>query len=177
MKHLIALIAVSVHRDITTTIAVSCPEHEIPLLQSVHGEDNIFVGEPTGDCAGFDPETEHQRLSDKYGSDALRDAYGVSARGDIRRSIEKNSQGEYAEENTGIVLEGPDSKPATPKSVKVAATQPDGATALPDGKPTAQWSKAQLAEYAFAEGVDFDEADTKAVILAAINAASTGMAG
>ena len=40
-KHLVPLLYVGVHRDITTTVQTQDAEHEIPVLQAVHGDSNV----------------------------------------------------------------------------------------------------------------------------------------
>lgn len=161
MKHLIPLIAVQVHRDITTTVSVQIPEHEIPIMQAAHGEDNVYPGAPLGTNTAIDADEEYDRLCRKLGTDAVREAYGISAKGDIRRAVVAASLGEAEDDGPAIVLEGPDSKPE----------QVTHAPAAPDGEPSAQWSKAQLSDYASDHGITVDPAATKAVILAAIKAA------
>jgi len=163
MKHLVPLVSVGVHRDITTTHYPQVPEYEIPVLQAIHGDSNVYPGEPTGQNAEIDADDEYDRLTRKYNENAVRDAYGVTARGDIRRAVLNASVGQAKESNTGIVLEGPDSKPAA------APKETDGQEAA--GKPGAQWSKAQLLEHASAQGIEVDEDATKAQILDAIKAA------
>jgi len=164
MKHLVPLIVVGVHRDITTTQYPQVPEHEIPILQAIHGDTNVYPGEPNGENTALDADDEYDRLTRKYNEDAVRDAYGVTARGDIRRAVLNASVGQVENENTGIVLEGPDSKPKAAKTSDAPAN--DAA-----GKPGAQWTKAQLLEYASAHDIDVDEDATKAQILEAIKAA------
>ena len=165
MKHIVPLIVVGVHRDITTTLYPHVPEHEIPVLQSIHGDSNIYPGEPSGESTNLDADGEYDRLCAKYGDAAVRDAYGASAKGDIRRLVVNNATGTVEDDNTGIVLEGPDSNP------KGAAKKAARSASADDG-PSAQWSKAQLIEHAEVNGVDVDPAATKAVILAAIEAAA-----
>ena len=111
MKHLVPLTVVGVHRDITTTLSVSVPAHEVLILQTIHGRDNVYPGDESGETA-IDPDTEFDRLNRKYGEDAVREAYGASGFGDIRRMVLAASTGTQEEDDTAIKLEGPDSKPA-----------------------------------------------------------------
>lgn len=174
MKHLIALIAVAVHRDITATINVQVPEHEILVLQAVHGEDNVYPGAATGRHAALDPDAEFTRLCDKYGQDAVRDAYGAAARGDIRRAVLSGSCGQSDDTIGTIQLEGPDSKVGGQQSQARAEDAPQQQPGADDdaqyGNPTMQWSKAQLHEYAQANGIEVDPDATKAAIFQAIKA-------
>ena len=108
-KHLVPLLFVSVHRDITTTVQTQVAEHEIPILQAVHGDSNVYPGEPTGAQTAVEASTEYDRLVRKYGDDPVREAYGTTAKGDIRRAVEKASTGTVDDEGYGVQLEGPDS--------------------------------------------------------------------
>jgi hypothetical protein len=110
-KHLVPLLHVGVHRDITATVNVQVPEHEIAILQSVHGDSNVYPGEPTGTETALDVATEHDRLVRKYGDDPVRDAYGATAKGDIRRLVLAASTGTVEDKGYGVELEGPDSPP------------------------------------------------------------------
>jgi hypothetical protein len=109
IKHLVPLLFVGIHRDITTTVQTQVAEHEIPILQAVHGDSNVYPRQPTGAMTHIDPETEHERLVRKYGEDKVRDAYGATYRGDIRRLVLAASTGTEEVEGYGIQLEGPDS--------------------------------------------------------------------
>lgn len=111
MKHLVPLHSVGVHRDITTTLYPHVCEHEIPILQAIHGESNVYPGEPTGDVTRIDIDGEYDRMGRKYGDDAVRTAYGATGSGDIKRQVAANATGTEEEDDGGIVLEGPDSKP------------------------------------------------------------------
>lgn len=113
-KHLVPLFFVGVHRDITTTVKTQVPEHEIVILQAVHGDSNVYPGEPTGQDTAIDEMAEHDRMVRKYGEDKVRDAYGATAKGDIRRLVLANSTGVVEDEGYGIQLEGPDS-PVSPR--------------------------------------------------------------
>ena len=132
LKHLIPLLSVGIHRDITTTVQAQVAEHEIAILQTVHGDSNVYPGDPTGAMTALDPATEFERLQRKYGEDKVKDAYGVTARGDIRRLLEANSTGTVEDEGYGIQLEGPDS-PAAPK-----LTLPASEVQRPEGKKARQ---------------------------------------
>jgi len=130
-KHLVPLLFVGVHRDITTTVQTQVAEHEIPILQEVHGDSNVYPGEPTGLKTAVEAETEHDRLVRKYGEDAVRSAYGTTAKGDIRRAVEKASTGTVDDEGYGVQLEGPDS-PSPRMSMPASEVQ------RPEGKKARQ---------------------------------------
>lgn len=111
MKHLVPLTVVSVHRDITTTLSTSVPAHEILILQAIHGRDNVYPGDESDETA-LDPDGEYERLTRKFGEDVVREAYGATAFGDIRRLVLEASTGTVEDDDSAVKLEGPDSKPA-----------------------------------------------------------------
>lgn len=163
LKHLVPLFFVGVHRDITTTVQTQVPEHEIAILQSVHGESNIYPGEKTGQSAELDIEKEFDRLSRKYGEDAVLEAYGARAKGDIKRLVVENSTGVKEADAYGIQLDGPDTPVGGFK--KPAEQEATGA-------PSLAWSKSQLIEHAEVHGIHLDPTANKPAILAAIERAA-----
>lgn len=168
MKHLVPLLLVAIHRDITSTPHCQVPEHEIPILKLLHGEDNVFVREKTGANTALDLETELDRMHRKYGKEAVFDAYGARAEKDIRRTILEESVGTVEDDTTGIQLEGPDSKPGAPVQQKPAPAAKIDEAEMPNG----QWSKGDLVEWAAVRGISVDQTQTKASILEAITRAS-----
>lgn len=169
IKHLVPLFLVGIHRDITATPQTQVPEHEIPVLRSVHGDGNVYPGEPTEAMTLLDPANEYDRLVRKYGPDAVHDAYGTNtAKGDIRRAVLAASAGTEEVKTAGVQLEGPDS-PVLRQSVPAKdVVRPAGDT----DTPSLQWSKAQLLAHATKHGIPSDPAASKPAILAAIEAAS-----
>ncbi|CAL62412.1 Hypothetical protein HEAR2279 [Herminiimonas arsenicoxydans] len=82
------LFAFKIRRDAHTTTPVDIPEHELPIVQELFGEENVQtadgrsveefgIGEPSGEVP--DPEDEFSRLSAKYGSEAVEEVYGKKA--------------------------------------------------------------------------------------------------
>jgi len=82
------LYSVKIRRDAHTTTPVNVPEHEVPILQEIFGEENVQtpagmtvleqgLGEPVGEVA--DQEDEFARLSAKYGASAVEEVYGKKA--------------------------------------------------------------------------------------------------
>ena len=64
-------------RDSKTKISATVAEHELPILKLIHGEGNV-IEQPdvaTRPCE-IEPEDEADRLSQKYGQEALFAAYG-----------------------------------------------------------------------------------------------------
>lgn len=130
-KHLIPLLFVGVHRDITATLQIQVPEHEIAILQSVHGDGNVYPGDPTGTVTTIDALTESDRLCRKYGEDMVRDAFGATAKGDIRRMVEKASTGTVEDEGYGIQLDGPDTPVGQKLSLPASEVQRPKKAAVP----------------------------------------------
>jgi hypothetical protein len=164
LKYLVPLFYVGVHRDITTTVQAQVPEHEIAILQTVHGESNVYPGEKTGLSAEIDLDKEFDRLGRKYGDDAVLEAYGARAKGDIKRMVTENSTGTKESDVDGIQLDGPDTPAGgfKKKPVEVEAT----------GSPSLAWSKADLTEYAEVHGIAVEPTANKPAILAAIERAA-----
>jgi len=80
------LLAVAIDRG-RDTVTVDIPEHELPILQVVHGEHNVRVIEDAEEDEGeftTDADTEFQRLQGKYrrvnASDPVLIAYPNGAR-------------------------------------------------------------------------------------------------
>lgn len=166
LKYIVPLIAVAIHRDMTTTIHTAVPEHEVPILKAIHGRDNVYPNGPNGEASLLDADAEFDRLNRKYGEDPVGNAYGTRAEGDIRRAVEDNSTGTQEDEKSGVQLEGPDSPVGGAATAIKAAEGGDAA-----GAPSVQWSKAQLTAYAVQRGLEVSEGATKAQLLEAIKAA------
>lgn len=77
-----------IRRDAHTTTPVNVPEHEVPILQEIFGEENVQtpeglrvdehgLGEPVGEMAAQDDE--FGRLSAKYGAKVVEEVYGKKA--------------------------------------------------------------------------------------------------
>ena len=82
------LFALKIRRDAHTTTPVDIPEHELPIIQEIFGEENVQtadgrsieefgIGDPVGEVP--DPEDEYSRLSAKYGTDVVEAVYGKKA--------------------------------------------------------------------------------------------------
>lgn len=77
-----------IRRDAHTTTPVNVPEHEVPILQEIFGEENVQtpeglsvaehgLGEPVGEMPAQDDE--FGRLSAKYGAKVVEEVYGKKA--------------------------------------------------------------------------------------------------
>lgn len=82
------LFSVKIRRDAHTTTPVDIPEHEIPIVQEIFGEEHVQtmeglsiaengLGASCGEVP--DPEDEFGRLSAKYGSEVVEAVYGKKA--------------------------------------------------------------------------------------------------
>ena len=82
------LFPVKIRRDAHTTTPVDIPEHEVPIVQEIFGEENVQtadglsiaeygLGESSGEAP--DQEDEFGRLSAKYGTEAVEAVYGKKA--------------------------------------------------------------------------------------------------
>lgn len=87
MNRLISLVAVMITRDAMTILPRDLPEHELPVVQAVFGEDNVQVLGPVEDqTVTLDSSLEAERLAGKYGTDALEKAYGTNFKGAIAKA-------------------------------------------------------------------------------------------
>ncbi|MGC4395998.1 hypothetical protein [Hydrogenophaga sp. T2] len=87
MTRLIPLVALMITRDPMTILPREVPEHELPIVQAVFGEDNVEVqGAVEGASVELDPSQEAERLAGKYGTDALEKAYGANFKGAITKA-------------------------------------------------------------------------------------------
>lgn len=97
------LYSLIIRRDANTMTPVAVPEHEIALLQTVHGEENIQTVEGRvvdlaklgeADVAGEIAETEDEfaRLASKYGADEkgelfVEQVYGKKATKGLEKAM------------------------------------------------------------------------------------------
>lgn len=75
-------------RDSKTKISATVAEHELPILKLIHGEGNV-IEQPdiaTRPCE-IEPEDEADRLSQKYGQEALFAAYGRLAGQSLKNAL------------------------------------------------------------------------------------------
>lgn len=73
----VSMTSLLIRRDAMTNLPTVVPGHEVGLMRVVHGADNVqVVLERTGEFADLEPANEIERLSGKYGMDAVAKAYG-----------------------------------------------------------------------------------------------------
>lgn len=102
MNMLIPMVAITVTRDPMTILPREVPEHEVKVAQAVFGEDNVEVHGPVeGAAVELDSALESERLVQKYGQEAVAQAYGVNFKGAIDKeckavAIEAAQKGEKA---------------------------------------------------------------------------------
>lgn len=138
MKTLLKLYAVQVRRDAHTITPLTVPEHEVGVLQSVFGEENVqnLRGQPieanplgAGDVVGERDFTgEFERLASKYGSDekgelVVEAVFGKKASKGLERRME--------------VSEAKEAKMPKPKADADADTGADTKSAKGATKPKA----------------------------------------
>lgn len=93
----VKIIAALVILDTMTSVPVEIPAHELPVLQAVHGEEQVQIKESTGEAVDIDEGTEPSRLINKYGQSAVEAAFGVNFRSAIAKAItEAAGDGETA---------------------------------------------------------------------------------
>ena len=68
--------------------------HEIPMLMVNHGEDNVQVGQSSGDTKWVYPDEEYARLENRYGSDKggtlVKQTFGMFREGRLSDLMERS---------------------------------------------------------------------------------------
>lgn len=83
-------VALKIKRDANTEIFVEVPAHEVPMLRHIHGKENIYPQDGSGDAVDIDPADEAQRLGNKYSHDAVADVFGGAADEAILKLCKEN---------------------------------------------------------------------------------------
>lgn len=120
------LLSVTIRRDAQTITPVTVPEHELNVLRSAHGKENIVVGEAVG-TVELNPDAEFERLSSKYGQGKIVKVYGDEEGVGLTSLVEKGAEKARA----ALAAE----KPA--KADKSAKKTGDGKAPAEDGKTPA----------------------------------------
>lgn len=89
-KTLVPLLLVSVRRDANTITPVTVPPHELTILRSIFGKENITEGERVGEVE-LESTEEHGRLSAKYGAPRVAKIYGDDDGERLTEQVEKNA--------------------------------------------------------------------------------------
>lgn len=72
----VPLISLQVRRDPMTLLPATVAEHELRILRTVHGRDNVYPSEEAAGSMELNPDAEVERLVGKYGEAAVVAAYG-----------------------------------------------------------------------------------------------------
>lgn len=90
----VATIALIITRDAMTILPTTVPKHELPMLQTVFGEDNVQVADDQSSAAlpvEIDAEGEVTRLENKFGPGALEKTHGAAYKNAILREMKDNT--------------------------------------------------------------------------------------
>jgi hypothetical protein len=120
---LVNLISVLVKRDANTTTPTQVMEHELPLLRSVHGKEQITGGNVVGQRE-VNEATEYGRLSAKYGTERMEKVYGDEESGKLEAAI-KEAKPIKSKPETGAKSQTLPAPPSAPESG--TGTQASGA--------------------------------------------------
>lgn len=87
-KTTVPLLSVTIRRDANTITPVTVPPHELILLRQMFGKENVQEGEQVA-TAEIDADTEHERLSAKYGHEKVAKVYGDDDGARLAELVEK----------------------------------------------------------------------------------------
>ena len=80
------VITVLIRKDAHTTTPDYVFEHEIKILKSIFGTENVYVKDKSHD-AELNSENEYERLVNKYGPEPVSNVYGVFESGKLEDVI------------------------------------------------------------------------------------------
>lgn len=89
-KTLVPLLLVTVRRDANTITPVTVPPHELTILRSIFGKENVQEGECVGEVE-LESTEEHGRLSAKYGAARVAKIYGDDDGERLTEQVEKSA--------------------------------------------------------------------------------------
>lgn len=72
----VRLITATVTRDAMTRLPTTVPAHELDILMSTFGEDNVEITDEDAGEIEIDPAAEGERLAGKYGDGAVVKQFG-----------------------------------------------------------------------------------------------------
>lgn len=107
-KITVPLMLVKIRRDANTINKVTVPNHELPILRTMFGKENVVVGDQVS-TYDLEPAGEIERLSAKYGSQKVAKVYGEDDR--LSEMVERSSLGPAPSIDD-------DDEDAAPKAVK-----------------------------------------------------------
>jgi hypothetical protein len=89
LKVLVAAVALNVTRDPMTILPVHVPAHEVDIIKTVFGDDNV-VEEGPSEAREIDIDGEAERLENKYGPDALAKTFGANYPSAIKKAAKEH---------------------------------------------------------------------------------------
>lgn len=89
-KTIVPLLLVTVRRDANTITPVTVPPHELTILRSIFGKENVQEGEQAG-TVELDATEEHARMGAKYGSQRVGKVYGDDGGERLAELVEKHA--------------------------------------------------------------------------------------
>lgn len=117
--HKLPLIQLTVRRDANTITPVTVPPHEVTILRSIFGKENVVEVDEVG-AVDLDVSEEHARLSAKYGSERVERIYGedggerlaeVAARNALPDDSDEQKPTRKSTKKTDLAPEGNDQTP------------------------------------------------------------------
>ena len=84
------VIEVTIRRDANTITPTHVAPHELTLLRQMFGKENVQEGDTVGSIE-IDADTEHERLSAKYGFEKVAKVYGDDNGERLRELVEKHA--------------------------------------------------------------------------------------
>lgn len=89
-KIIVPLLSVTVRRDANTITPVTVPPHELTILRSIFGKENVQEGEQAG-TVELDATEEYARMGAKYGSQRVAKIYGDDGGERLAELVEKHA--------------------------------------------------------------------------------------
>lgn len=96
----VALLEVVVRRDAQTITPANVLPHELPVLHKLFGKENVNDATQVGTFE-VDPELEHERLSAKYGAEAIVAVFGDDGGERLAEQVAKNKLKKAADTGAG----------------------------------------------------------------------------
>ena len=82
----VALVALTITRDAMTRLPSTVVAHEVEVVKTVFGEDNVVVQDDEAGTLEVDPKEEGERLAQKYGHDAVVRTFGENYKGAVEKA-------------------------------------------------------------------------------------------
>lgn len=82
----VTLVSATITRDAMTRLPVSIPAHELEIVRTIFGEDNVQVHSEDAGSVELDPAEEGARLVGKYGDAAVVKVFGENYKGAVSKA-------------------------------------------------------------------------------------------